>query len=244
MRPSPRGIALPLTLLFLVALTALAWAAFGLARAAQAGLRWEVPWFVTGFVPLEGGAYAETRQTHLGGGYHLERMTHPLVPGGPVAQRVIWCLIPALEAERGSETHGGRGAPVLGPLTLEHVASTLSRGRIPALHPPPSFRLLSVNPEDFLLEVESVPGVRLAVARGTVVLDGAGVWRGLLLIEGEVLPQGTARLQGGLWRWGTASGGFPRERLQEDPDARTRALEALPSCPHSLFHLTDLGRRS
>jgi hypothetical protein len=103
---------------------------------------------------------------------------------------------------------------------------------------------VSADPGDFLLEVEAGQGVRLALARGTVALDGAGAWRGLLLIEGNVLPPSAARLRGGLWRWEEGASGLPAGWLEEDMDVRRQAFAPLPACPRPLAHLADLGRRS
>lgn len=245
MRQGDAGIALPLTLLVLLSATLLTWAGLGLVQDGMARLQWEVAWFLS----TDSGSPEGLEFTHLGGGYHLERLLSAAVPGRAAHQRIVWCLLPDLEAGRASFFRGGKDSEVLGPLRIDDLGLLLASLRIQpddlgSYLSGASLELVSHEADDFLLKFVAGPDVHLAVGRGTLRLQGPGAWQGLLILDGEVQRVGDPTLVGGVWQWGEQhSSQWNEGALVDDMEVRRLALSGLPVCPDPLVHIADLGRR-
>ena len=241
MNRAPDGMALPMVLLLLVILTLIASAAFSLAHEGLRRSDWEMRWFLSQRVIPSESRWSDFDWIHVGGGFHLVRLPVDSGAPDPTPQRILWCLIPSIEAIRASFSHPSTSGPVLGPLSLRDLARTLPEASFAPQADNISLRLSSDGAGDFLIEVRVSDEVRLAVGAGQVSLPDGEPWSGLLILEGGIVGDAPGRLKGGLWHWGdTLPLGLS---IDDQPAIRERALHAVPSCPEPLFHVADLGRR-
>jgi hypothetical protein len=241
MNPKPNGMALPVVLLLLVILTLLVSAAFTLTHEGLRRGEWELRWFLSQRVNPSESRWSDMDWTHLGGGFHLVRSPPESGSPFPAPHRILWCLIPSIEAIRGSFSHTSTSGPVLGPLGLRDLAGIVAGASSAATLDLPSLQLASDGAGDFLIEVHAADDVKLAIGVGQIQIPIGKSWSGLLILEGAIVGGAPGQVSGGVWHWGEALPGDLS--IEELPEIRERALHALPTCPRPLFHIADLGRR-
>jgi hypothetical protein len=231
------GFILPLTLLLLLALTALAMAGLALLRGEERALGWQRQAFRTNW-PEAGW---EPR-AHLGRGYFLEGGADraPSVP-----HRLIWCLDADAEALGSWDLRPSEGRPAvqLGPLTPRDLLAHLpeSPEEDAAHRIPLGANLWASSGPTGELRVGSGPESYLVVSTGDLEIGGTGSIRGALLVGGALQLAPTVRLIGGGRVVGPIRSDSAAWTL--DPLAVRNALESLPPCPNPLSDLGRVGRQ-
>lgn len=266
-----RGFILPLTLLAVLALSALALAAWTLAAAEHQGVGWERRWLAGAAGPHTRpgpGAEAHRVVRRLPGGYRV--VTAPDTPG---LHHLAWCLDPSAEAREGWLPDAASAPPLVGPIPAPAWAGVgglhaLASGEtLPAVGvgdsvrvtvapgtPLPAVRVDPAGAGVLLIAPGSVELTPLRAPAGDplreVVLSGAFVIAGDLALAPGVQLIGGVRLGGALLGgslmsgtlFGTHAGPPDSPPLIAHEGTRRAALALLPTCPDLVHLLGRLGR--